>query len=189
MRGLKLHLHRLQVQVDQHLHLGAQDERVDGLEHHVDGPRRIGLEQVRFVAEHRRQEDDGDMAGLAALADEAGGLVAVHAGHVQVQQDDREFLLQQPLEGLVARAGQDDLVPQLLQRADRGEQVPFVVVDDQHPRAQGASFRADGREGAGGRRETRTEPFRTHSLSSPAASGSRCCPRPVSPSRPGGSRP
>ncbi len=139
-----------------------------------------------LVAEHRRQEDDRDVAGLAPLADEAGCLVAVHAGHVQVQQDDREILDQQAFERLVSGTGQDDLVTQLLQRAGGGEQVTLVIVDDQHPRAQPAAFRAEGRRAAGDCRNTRGGILSRHTLSSPAASGSRCCPTPVVRRRPGG---
>ncbi len=136
MLGLDLHLQRLQMQVDQHLHLGAQDERVDGLEHHVDRASRIGLEQVRLVAEHRGQEHDGDPGGAPALADQRGGLITVDAWHVQVQQDDREVLVQEPPQGLFAGPGDHDVVAQFLQRAGGGEGVALVVVDDQHLGAQ-----------------------------------------------------
>ncbi len=100
--GLALDLQGLEVQVDQNLHLRAQDEGIDRLEHHIDGARRIGLEQVRLVTEHRGQEDDGDPAGAAPLADEAGRLVAVHPRHVQVQEDDRELIGEEQLQRFFA---------------------------------------------------------------------------------------
>ncbi len=157
---LLLHLEGFQVQVDQHLHLGTQDEGVDRLEHHVDSAGRIGLEQVRLVTEHGGQEDDGNPAGLAPLPDVAGRLVAIHARHVQVQQDDREVLQQQPLQGLVAGVRHHDLVAKLLQRAGGREQVALVVVDDQHARAQWLGLVS--REGAGWTGQAGTGSVRRH---------------------------
>jgi len=53
----------------------------------------------------RRQEDDRDALGLLAAADDLGGLITVHPGHVDVEQDDREFALEQVTKGLLAGAG------------------------------------------------------------------------------------
>ena len=69
-------------------------------------------------------------------ADDLGGLVAVHPGHVDVEQDDRELALQQVAQRLLARSGDDDL-GDVLEHGRMREQVALVVVDDQHPRALG----------------------------------------------------
>jgi hypothetical protein len=134
--GLALHLLGLQVEVHEDRHLGLQDEGVHRLEDHVDGAGRVGLEDVRLVAEDRRQEDDRRVLGPLARTDQGGGLVAVHARHVQVEQDEGEFLGQQPAQRILARAGDHQLMAQLLQRLDGGEGVALVVVDDEDPRRQ-----------------------------------------------------
>ena len=84
---------------------------------------------------HRGQEDDRDALGLLAAADDPGGLVAVHARHVDVEQDDRELALEQMAQRLLAGGGDLDLGEVLEHGAD-GEQIVLVVVDDEHPRAR-----------------------------------------------------
>ena len=67
------------------------------------------------------------------FADQPRGLVAVHAGHVQVQQDDGELLGEQQAQRFLAGAGHDKFMTQHLQRLGGGEGVALVVVDDEHP--------------------------------------------------------
>jgi hypothetical protein len=53
--------------------------------------------------------------GLAARADELGGLEAVHARHVHVEQDHRALVVEQPAQRLLARGSGDDVLLQLLE--------------------------------------------------------------------------
>ena len=122
-----------QEQVDEHRDLGAQHDRLDRLEHVIDRAHRIAAHQMLFLLVDRGEEDDRDALGLLAAADDLGGLVAVHAGHVDVEQDHRELALEEVAQRLVARRGDLDLGEVLEHGAD-GEQVVVVVVDDQHPR-------------------------------------------------------
>ncbi len=129
--GLAGALHLFQMQLDQDGDLGPQDEGVDRFEHHVHRARRIGLEEVGLVAEHRRQEDDRRIARPAVRADEARRLIAVHPRHVQVQENDRELLGQKLPQRILARAGDDQLVAKFLQRMDGGIGVALIVIDDE----------------------------------------------------------
>src|SRR5258705_79849 len=47
-------------------------------------------------------EDDGDVLEPRTLADERSRLEAVHVGHVDVEQDDREFTLEELAERVLA---------------------------------------------------------------------------------------
>src|SRR3546814_17101577 len=69
-----------------------------------------------------REEDDWDALRLLAVADDLGGFVAVHSRHVDVEQDDREFALQEMAKRLLARGRRDDVGDILQHRLD-GEQV------------------------------------------------------------------
>ena len=135
LRRLALDLLGHQEQVDEHRDLGAQHDRLDRLEHVIDRAHRIAAHQMLFLLVDRGEEDDRDALGLLAAADDLGGLVAVHAGHVDVEQDHRELALEEMPQRLVARRGDLDLGEVLEHGAD-GEEIVVVVVDDQHPRAR-----------------------------------------------------
>jgi hypothetical protein len=132
--ALDLAAHR--EQVDEHRHLRAQHDRLDRLEHIVDRAHRIAADEMLGLLVDRRQEDDRDALGLLAVADDLGGLVAVHAGHVDVEQDDRELVLEEVAQRLLAGPRLDHLADILEHGAD-GEKVALVIVDDEDARPLG----------------------------------------------------
>ena len=75
------------------------------------------------------------MIGVARLrsrdADEPRGLEPVHARHRDVEDDQREVLLQQPGERLHSGPRQHELAAERGQRRLDRDQVRFVVVDDE----------------------------------------------------------
>ena len=115
--GLALDLVGLQVEFDEHRHLRAQHEGVDRLEHHVH---RAGANRPadRWASSRNTavMKMIGVRRGCARPADQLGGLVAVHPRHVQVEQDDRELVLQQLAQRRLARARPPPVVRQVLQR-------------------------------------------------------------------------
>ena len=69
---------------------------------------------------------------LLPLADEARGLEAVHAGHVDVEQDDRELAVQDVPQRLAPGVGADDRrVRQVLEHRLERQELLGAVVDDQ----------------------------------------------------------
>ena len=66
-----------------------------------------------------------------ALADQGGRLEAVQLRHVDVEQDHREIVGQQPPQGLAPGVDRDDRLVQLLQHRLDGQQLVRHVVDDQ----------------------------------------------------------
>src|SRR6267142_254852 len=75
-------------QFHEYRHLGAQDLRVDGLEHVVHGARGIASEGFAFVA--RSEENDRGALVAPALPDQRRGLEPVQPRHPDVEQNESE---------------------------------------------------------------------------------------------------
>ena len=99
-----LELAPLAVELDQHLHLAAQDLRHDRHVDVIDGAELVALQPVEVGHVHRGDEDDRRLLEARMLVDQRRGLEAVHARHVDVEQDRREVALHQPRERLRARS-------------------------------------------------------------------------------------
>src|SRR5262249_9737960 len=117
-------------QLDEHLDLGAQHLGHDRREDVIDGAQLVALGGVHLVGEGG-DEDDGRVGGLLAAADERGRLQAVHARHVDVEQDDGEVLFQHAAQRLLAGARKDEVLPQLAQDGLHDEQLLRQIIDDQ----------------------------------------------------------
>ncbi len=88
-----LQLAPLAVQLHQHRHLAAQDLRHHRNRHVVDRAELVALQAVELADVHAGDEDDRRALEARMLVDQAGGLEAIHAGHVHVQQHHGEFVL------------------------------------------------------------------------------------------------
>ena len=71
------------------------------------------------------------MLGSSSLADQARRLKPVHAGHVDVEQNDREIVFQHVPQRLAPGVGADDVLVQILEDRLQREQLLRPVVDDQ----------------------------------------------------------
>ena len=126
-----LQLLRLQEQVDEGRDLGPQHVGADRREDEVDGAAGVGGGRLGLVAPEGGDEDDRRAPGLAALADQLGGLVAVQRRHPDVHQDHREGLAQDGAQRRAARVGLDDGVAQRREHRPDREALGRVVVDDE----------------------------------------------------------
>ena len=124
----------LALEVAEDADLRAQHVGLEGLEHVVDGARLVAARDLGDVGAHRGQEDDRRRAAALAPADELRRLEAVHARHLDVEQDDGEVLLEQRLERLLARPGRAQAHVQGLEHRREREQVLRPVVDEQDAR-------------------------------------------------------
>jgi hypothetical protein len=84
-----------------------------------------------IVVAERGHEDDRHALGALALANELGGLEAVHAGHVDVEQDYGEVVVEQAAQRLTPGIGADDGLPKLLEHRLERQQLVRLVVDDE----------------------------------------------------------
>ena len=130
------------VELEEHADLGPQQLGVVRLEDVVDRAGLVAAEDVVALLGDRRHEDDRDVPGLAPALDVLGGLEAVELGHLDVEQDERELVVQQPAQRLLAgRRGDQAAVQRGEDRLER-EQVLGPVVDQQDVRLVAAGRRA-----------------------------------------------
>jgi hypothetical protein len=83
------------------------------------------------------EEDDRRVARLVPLPDERGRLEAVHLGHLDVEQHDRELVGEEPLQRLAPGAGLDEILAEALEHRLERDQVGRLVVDQQDVDAVG----------------------------------------------------
>ena len=120
----------LEAQLDEHLHLRAEDGRLERLGDVVDRADGVALEDVFVVLADRREEDDrNELAALARL-DQLRRLEAVHAGHLHVEQNHREVALEQAAQRVLARRRAHEALPERLENRLEREQVLRAVVDE-----------------------------------------------------------
>ena len=118
------------VQLDEHLDFRAQNVRDDRGQNIVDGPQRIAPRRVHLIR-IRRDEDDRRVGRLLSFADELGGFQTVHSGHVDVEENDGEVVLEHALERVAPGLRDDDVLVQLFQDRLQREELVRAVVDDQ----------------------------------------------------------
>jgi hypothetical protein len=85
----------LAIELDERRDLRAQDVRVVRLEDVVHRADLVSAEHLLALLVDRGQEDDRDLRGPLAALDELGRLEAVHARHLDVQQDRGVVAIQQ----------------------------------------------------------------------------------------------
>ena len=132
--GLSPKLCILVVQLDEDGDLRAQDLGTERFEDIVDGARRIAPEDLFFVLGDRRDEDDRNVTRPLTLLDQRGGLEAVELRHLDVEQDDRDVVLQEGAEGVLAGVGVEEVLAERIEDSLQREQVLGPVVDEEDVR-------------------------------------------------------
>src|SRR5258706_15310154 len=74
------------------------------------------------------------MAGFLPGADEGSVLITVHAGHIDIEENDGEVAVDKSIKSLLARMRNDQGLAQLLQRTPHGHGRPLVIIDDKNLR-------------------------------------------------------
>ena len=118
------------MEIDEDGHLRGQHPGVERLGEVIDGAGRVPAHRlVRFTVDGR-QEDDRDVPGLLPLLDVGGGGEAVEAGHLHVEEDHGEVVMEEVSQGLVAGTGLDQRVAHRAQDLLQDDQVLGAVVDE-----------------------------------------------------------
>ena len=118
-------------QLDEHRDLRSQHVGRHRLDQIVDGADGVAAEDVLRAPVVGGQEDDRRLPRSRPLANQRRRLVAVDAGHDDVEQDQREVLIEDFLQRLPARSRANQAVARIAQdRLDR-HQVLVAVVDDE----------------------------------------------------------
>ena len=126
-----LQLGARRVQLQEHAHLRLQDHVVDRLGYVIHRAGAVTLEPVHVVGVGGGDEDDRGVAQVLGFAQQGGHLEAVHVGHVDVEQDQREFVVQAQRQRLVAAARLEQLRAAAGEQSAHGDQVRGGIVDDQ----------------------------------------------------------
>src|SRR6266508_2247454 len=126
----------LLVQLDEDGDLGAQDLRAERLEDVVDRAGRIAPEDLLLVLRDGRDEDDRNVLRPFALLDQRSGLEAVELRHLDVEQDDRDVVLQELAEGVHTGVGIKKVLVERLEDPLEGEEVLGAIVDEEDVRHQ-----------------------------------------------------
>ena len=121
-------LQRLAVQLDEHSHFGAKDFGDHGHKDVVHRAEFVAFEPIQVRGAPGGDENDRCLAESRVLAEQRGGLEAVHLRHHDVQQHQRDRVLEQTLQGLPARTGHEDVLAQRVQHRLVRQQFSGVVV-------------------------------------------------------------
>jgi hypothetical protein len=126
-----LQLAALPEQLAQHRDFRTQDLRYHRHEHVVHCAEVVAADAVQIGDVHGGHEDDRRLFVARMLMDEAGRLEAVHARHVDVEQDDGEFHFHQARQRLRAGRGAHHVFAEFAQDRFVAEQAAGLIVDEQ----------------------------------------------------------
>ena len=119
-------------QADEGGDLLPEDVGIERLEEVVDGAGRVAGVDLPPVAVECGDEDDRREARRRQGLDVPRDLVAVHPGHLHVEDDDGEVLVQDVLERFGGVVGADEANAERLESRLEGEEVLGAVVDQEH---------------------------------------------------------
>ena len=126
-----LELTGLAIQLGEHLDLGAQHFRNHRHRNVVDRAHLVAAQPVDIADLDGGDEDHRRLLEARMLADHGGELETVQLRHADVDQDDRDFVLEQVFQRLAAGRGDDEVFVELLQDHFIGEQLGRLIVDQQ----------------------------------------------------------
>ena len=124
----------LRLQLDEDLDLTPQYPGLKRLRDEVDRPRLIAPEHVVIVFEDLREENNGDPLRALLAAHQLGQLIPVHVGHLDVQNGQRELVVQARDQRLVPAGGAHEVHVEVFQDSLKRDQVARFVIDEQNLR-------------------------------------------------------
>ena len=123
---------RLAVQLDEHRHLRPQNLRNHRDAHVIDCTDLVAADAIEIRGVDGSDEDDRRLGEARMFANQGGGLEAVHAWHVDVQQNDGNLFLQQDFEGLISRPGAQQILAKPRQHRLVSEQLLRLIVHQKY---------------------------------------------------------
>jgi len=120
-------------EIEEHRNLRPHYGRDDGHLDVIDDAHRVSAGALHVICVGRDQ-DDGRVPCVAVLTQELGSLQPVHAGHVNVEQNEGELLVEHALQRLFAGLRHNDLGVQALEGRAVNHAFLRQVIDDQNSR-------------------------------------------------------
>jgi hypothetical protein len=131
----------LLVEAEEHPRLGAQQLVVDRLCQIIGGARPVAMDAILGAVVGGGDEDHRRVGGLRIGRQAFADLEAVHLGHLDVEEDQREFLFEGDRQRVETVAGLDDRRLDAPEGGPDRQAVGGQVIDDEDLR-NAASFRA-----------------------------------------------
>jgi hypothetical protein len=128
----------LPIELNERLHFVQQDGGLHRLEQKVHGSGFVAAEHAFTVTRPGRHHDDRNMLGALRAAHQLGEHEAVHLGHLNVDDRERDLVHEQQLERLLAAVRQQELDARTAQQRLEREEVVLDVVYQQDLRHAGA---------------------------------------------------
>lgn len=117
-------------EVDEDGDFGAEDLDFIGLDDIVHGAHGVAAADIQQRGADGGDKYDRRMFRPLAFADEGSSFKAVEVGHLDVEQDGGEILLQEAAEGFDAGAGFDEVLVEVGESGFEDDEVGRVVVDE-----------------------------------------------------------
>ena len=121
----------LAIKLGENPDLGAQHLRNDRHRNVVDGAHFVGAQAVHVGQMDGRNEDDRGALKARVFADHRGQLKAIEFRHAHVDENNRDFVLEELFERLSGRRGLDEVLAQLGQDRLVTQQLGWLIVDQQ----------------------------------------------------------
>ena len=112
--------------------LARSTSGITGHRNVVDRAHLVAAQPVDIADLNGGDEDHRRLLEARMLADHGGELESVELRHADVDQNDRDFVLEQVFQRLAAGSGDDEIFAELLQDDLIGEQLGRLVVDQQN---------------------------------------------------------
>src|ERR1700722_16258444 len=94
----------LLVEFEEHTGLAAQDIRLDGLVEEIHRPGLVAPKSALAIRRSGGDKNDWDAARSLGSPHEFGEVIAIHFGHLNIENGERDVVLQQQLQRLRSRA-------------------------------------------------------------------------------------
>ena len=123
-----LELPALAIEIGEYPDLGPEQFRHDRHRQVIDRAHLIAAQMVNFRKMYRGDENDRDLLEPRVLSDQRCKLKAIELRHADIDEDDRNLILEKLLQRFFSRHRLDEIVTQRLQDHLIGEQLRWLIV-------------------------------------------------------------
>src|SRR6202020_1612848 len=131
LAALSSDLVTLLVELKEHTGLAAQNIRLDWLVQEVHGASFVPAESALTIGSSRSEKNDRRPAGALGSPHQLGKLVAIHLGHLHIENGERDVVFEEQLQRFGSGARLEHHKPVAAQKAFQRQQVFLKIVDEQ----------------------------------------------------------
>src|ERR1700733_1486614 len=120
----------LTVELEKNTSLTPQNIRLDWLVEEIDRPGLVALKAALMISRSGGDKDDRDAARSLGSTHELGEFIAVHFRHLNIENGERDVILQQQFQRRGSGAGFQQDQPVATQEALQRQKVFLKIVDE-----------------------------------------------------------